>query len=116
MDEDALWIELGKAIRRDGLGMLPEEEDFNPSEGQVGRWYFERQLPNIRKIYCNERITQYVQNEQRRDVTEFVATLIDLFSAYFGVAVGTVILVKIYKIGVDRFCDSPVDCSKAQSA
>lgn len=108
MSEDALWIELGKAVRNDELGMLPEEEERQPTEAQTGRWFFQRQLPNIRQIYCSENVARLVRDEKRRDVTEFVAILIDLFAAYFGAPAGTVILVLIYKIGVDQFCGEDI--------
>jgi hypothetical protein len=38
------------------------------------------------------------------DIVVFVATFLDLFAAYFGGIAGAMILVQIYKIGVDRFC------------
>ncbi len=104
IDDDKLWAELGKAVRHDGLGMLPEEEERNPSDAQAGRWYFSRQFENIKKIYCNETISSQVTDDKKRDVVVFVSSLIDIFSAYFGVVAGTIILVQIYKIGVDRVC------------
>ncbi|WSH67982.1 hypothetical protein U8Q05_27010 (plasmid) [Rhizobium ruizarguesonis] len=105
LEDDALWGELGKAVQYDGLGMLPEELDRRPNEPQIGRWFFKRQLSNIRKIYCTNEVARLVPEDSRRDAAEFVAALIDLFAAYFGARAGTIILVKIYKTGVDRFCD-----------
>lgn len=98
-----LFAELGKAARKSGLAMLPSEGEELP-DWKVGQAFFRRQLANIRRLYCTEAIAKSVQDEGRRDIVVFVSSLLDLFAAYFGVTAATIILVQIYKIGVDRFC------------
>lgn len=105
MDEASLWAELGKAAKDEHIGMLPEEEEQGLSDAQIGYSFFKRQLPHIKKIYCHPKIVDALTNEQKRDVVMFVSGLIDLFGAYFGKVVGTILLVQLYKIGIDRFCD-----------
>ena len=53
MPEEELWEQLGKAVRSEGLGMLPEEEEQNPTDAQTGYWYYIRQLPNICLLYTS---------------------------------------------------------------
>lgn len=104
LNDEQLMAELGKAVRQERLGILPEEEDRGADDSVVGRSFFERQLQNLRRIYCTEAIANHVKVEAKRDVVTFVASLIDLFATYFGQVAATIILVQIYKIGVDRFC------------
>jgi hypothetical protein len=109
MDESQLWGELGKAIKEERMGILPEDEDRNISEAAAGFSFFKRQLNNIKKIFCADAIVQQFTNEQRRDIAFFVATVIDTISAYYGKVSGTIILVQLYKIGIDRFCSLSID-------
>ena len=84
--------------------MLPPDGGKELPDDEVGQFFFHQQLANVRKLYCAEAIARLVQDEERRDVVMFVSTLVDMFASYFGVVTGTIILVQIYKIGVDRFC------------
>lgn len=105
LNEEEFWSEFGKSLRNSGLGMLPEDEAGDPTDAQRAVRFFQRQMPNIKKLFCNPTTRELIQNHQRRDVALFVATLIDGFAEYFGYVTGTFILIQIYKIGVDRFCD-----------
>lgn len=104
MDEATFWANLGAIVREQRLGVLPEEESRRESNASVGHAWFQRQMGNIKRLYCTEEVRGLVQDSKKMDVTAFCATLIDLFAAYFGVVVGTMILVQIYKIGADRIC------------
>lgn len=104
LDERQLWKELGAAVRVEKLGMMPDEEDRANNDEEVGRWYFNRQLSNIKRIYCSEKVAGIVRDKEKREVSIFVTSLIDIFSAYFGIVAGTIILIQIHKFGVDRFC------------
>jgi hypothetical protein len=104
LDETQLWEELGATVRSENLGMMPDEEDRANSDEEVGRWYFNRQLTNIKKIYCSENVAGIVEDREKREISNFVTTLIDVFAAYFGIVAGTIILIQIHKFGVDRFC------------
>lgn len=98
------WSALGRVVREQRLGVLPEEEDQEANDAVVGEGFFRRQLISIRRIYCIKEVAELVKDEQRRNVVEFVATFLDLFAAYFGGIAGAMILVQIHKIGVNRFC------------
>ena len=104
LEEHQLWKELGATVRNENLGMMPDEEDRANNDEEVGRWYFNRQLLNIKKIYCSENVASIVKDEEKREVSNFVTALIDVFAAYFGIVAGTIILIQIHKFGVDRFC------------
>lgn len=105
LTDESLYAELGKSVRASGLGMLPSDGgEEPPDEEAAGRSFFSLQFDNIRKLYCTEAIAQLVRDEQKRDIATFVSTLIDLFAAYFGHTTGTILLVQIHKIGVERFC------------
>jgi hypothetical protein len=104
LTDDALYTELGKSVRASGLGMLPSRGDEDVPDHEVGQVFFRQQLTNLRKLYCTESIARLVRDEERRDVVVFVSSLVDVFAAYFGAVAGTILLVQIYKIGVDRFC------------
>lgn len=103
-DNLKLYEELGKAVRVELLGALPEEEEAGFEDHIIGMSFLRRQLENIRKIYCNNNLSQRLSDEEKQDVNLFVAALIDSFIGYFGVWAGTVILVQIYKFGFERFC------------
>jgi len=99
-----LFEELGKAVRSEQLGALPEEEDAEFEDSIVGINFFQRQLINIHKLFCKNPITEHLSNDKKQSVDLFVAAFIDSFIGYYGAWAGTVILVQIYKIGIKKFC------------
>lgn len=83
--------------------MMPEGSE-NQDDRARGRLFFDTIMPTLKRMICTQKMTEYVRDEKKRDIAIFVAIFIDVVSGYFGVSIGTIILVQVYKIGVDRFC------------
>lgn len=106
LSDDQLFAELGQAIKSNELEMLPDGQEDIYDEAR-GKRFFELRLDIIKQMICTAKVTEYVRDEKKRDIASFVSALIDVVSGYFGVPVGTIILVQVYKIGVDQFCEKP---------
>lgn len=110
LTEDQLFAELGQAIKSGGLEMLPDAH-LHLDVGAQGKLFFDNVLPVVQRLICNPQIADYVRDEKKRDVVNFVACFVDVIVGYFHIKVSTVILVQVYKMGVDRFCGMPLPSS-----
>ena len=106
LSDDQLFAKLGQAIKSEGLEMLPDGAEKLEDEAK-GRLFFSRCLPIVKELICNQKMSDYLRDEKKRDVVIFVALFVDVISGYFGVSIGTMLLVQVYKIGVDRLCETP---------
>lgn len=104
LDNIKIHEELGKAVKSEHLGALPEEEDADFDDHIIGANFFERHLRNIKQIYCTNSLAERLKDEEKNDVDLFVAALLDSFLGYYGMWAGTIILVIIYRFGIDKFC------------
>ncbi len=106
LSDDQLFAELGQAIKSNELEMLPDGEEDVDDEAR-GRHFFDTRLDIIKRLICTAKVAEYMRDEKKRDIASFVSALIDVVSGYFGIPVGTIILVQVYKIGVDHLCGTP---------
>lgn len=98
--EEELFRSLGLFLVEASGADSMDDEDFV----KKGRKWLTYELPEIRKIICNGKISKHLQSQE--DMTQLLISVADVLAALFtGVALITISAL-VVKIGLKKICNS----------